>query len=802
MKLSEIGIKILPAFAVMLFVLLTACSSSGSDGEGGDNDSDQNSGQNECSSDSECEAGMFCSAYNTCIRSCRRDEDCSESYCDTNRNSSTYGSCVQCTSDEQCQIQAENGWCAEGRYCRFGCEDCTDSEICISERCIPIEQPDDDNEGTETDGDNEEVQVFVCPDPTDENMICEPECSQCDDMSSYRICQVDGMAWDIFFCEGSQFCNDASGKCEDLLCEPDSVSCSEDNAVRICDDFGSSYSDVPCQGYEICVVDHCVNASCEAAAGQKFWTFDVHSEIAAADRWCSQSFPRGSSQWAEDAERGGVVAFDGASSHVLLPSNTGYFQEKATVMLSFNADDVSNSMSLIAKGRDVSYELAIEEQKLVWRVNVEGNIKELKSNNAILAAEWYTVAGIFDGEEMRLYLDGEIQAAPLKFSSAKIIQVNNESITVGAHSISSGGVARTFKGRIDNLFLANRNLSEEELLYFANSGNPCPSVEGEEDALFCENLCTRSLLAQRAIFDWESVNIDVYKGETFSIDAGGCADPDTTIPCVPPMGIAPDCPACPVPEANRFSVIAKINEGGTPFHAGDKTIYTAEAAGELYLGYNDDDFNGHSATSGFSVIVEQGYCPIQCPENMVPVLGRNVCIDRYEASCSSANYLDSTCNSTTNTEALSRPGVFPWTNITAEVARNACDLAGKRLCEREEWEVSCGGENGLNYCYGDTYISANCNDQSYIGQHAETDLTLTGYMYKCVNPYGALDLCGNASEYAGPEATGGTRAYGGKQSGTNSRCRDYFEFDDEGLRVGFRCCQDVSPVIVDIASEP
>ncbi len=800
MKPSATAKSILTVVFMLLSLLVAACSSSGSDADG-DSDSDNQLIQDECSEDLDCDAGMFCSAYNTCIRSCRRDDDCRDKYCDTNWSSSTFGSCVECTSDSHCRAIAENGWCADGKYCRFGCEDCTSDELCIADRCIPLEKPDEDGENAENDGDYEETPSFVCPEPEDTGMLCEPECSQCDDENSYRICKIDGSAWDIYYCESGQFCNDKTGKCEDLLCEPYSVSCADGNAIRTCNESGSAYTDEPCPGYEICTEGKCVNASCEASEGQKFWTFDVHTEIAAADRWCSQPFPRGSAQWGEDSQKGGVLSFDGSKSHVLLPSNTGYFQEKATVMLSFYAEDVSTSVSLVAKGREISYELAIEQQKLVWRLNIEGSIKELKSNYPVMAGQWYTAAGVFDGLEMRLYLDGAIQAAPLKFSSAKLILVNNEPITIGAHSISSGGVARTFKGSIDNLFLSDRDLSEEELLYFANSNDPCPVAEGKENSLFCENLCTRTLLSQRVVFDWERFNISLYKGETFSIDAGGCADPQSIMPCVPPSGIAPDCPACPMPDKNRFSVIARINESGAPFYAGEKTIHTAEAAGDLYMGYNDDDFNGHSGVSGFSVIVEQGYCPIQCPLNMVPVLGKDVCIDRYEASCSSANYLDSTCDSTSNTEALSRPGVFPWTKITPDAARNACDLAGKRLCERDEWETSCGGESGQNYCYGDTYISAVCNDQSYIGQHAETDLTITGFMYKCVNPFGAMDLCGNASEFAGPAGSSGTRAYAGKQSGTNSRCRDYFESDGESLRTGFRCCLSVNPQIIGASYE-
>ncbi len=772
-------------------LLLSACSSGGgADDSQSDADGDSSEKSAECVEDYDCGAGMFCSAYGTCIKSCRREDDCRDSVCDTDYSSPTFGYCVECTGDINCAALAANAWCdMVDHRCRIGCDNCRDNEICVEDRCIALEDPDGDDDTEETvDGDIEQKEPFYCPYPEDD-ANCLAECSECVNDTTIRTCREDGSGWDSRICDDGQFCDIYTGKCSDLVCVPFSKECADITTVRECDDNGYLYTDVSCEGFQICVDGECVISSCEAGPNTYFWAMNIHSEISAADRWCQKALPIGSATWEAESGHGGVMSFAGSGEHTLLPSNVAYYQEAATLLVSFKASSLEHNMSLIAKGDPVSYELAIEEGQVVWRVNVEGNMKTLKGD-AIEADTWYTIAGTFSGNDMKLYLDGEIQAAPLEFSSSKLIQINNRPVTIGGRTIASGAVANPFEGLMDNLFMDARSLTETEIDYFAATTAPCPVEEGHEYELICDNLCKRSMFEMRIIYDWEDSGINVEKGETLVINPGGCADPGATVSCLPPDGLPETCAECPLPDDNHYSVIARIEEDGEAFYAGERTLKTMSANGSLWLGYNDDDFNGHDSLGGFVVLVEQGYCPIECPEDMVQVPGKNVCVDRYEASCPDANHVNSPCDSTTMQTPLSRPGVIPWTNILSISARDACDRAGKRLCTNEEWEVSCGGDELTLYSYGNSYHSAYCNDASYTTPNSEQEFIPTGTMPKCVNGFGAYDMCGNVSELAGEAGPDGTTAYGGRRSGTTSTCRDSFEIDDESARVGFRCCID------------
>lgn len=59
--------------------------------------------------------------------------------------------------------------------------------------------------------------------------------------------------------------------------------------------------------------------------------------------------------------------------------------------------------------------------------------------------------------------------------------------------------------------------------------------------------------------------------------------------------------------------------------------------------------------------------------------------------------------------AISRANQIPNGYLSGEVARRACENAGKRLCIREEWVRACRGAKDRQYPYGDSYKQGVCN---------------------------------------------------------------------------------------------
>ncbi|HNH46059.1 MAG TPA: thioredoxin domain-containing protein [Myxococcota bacterium] len=155
--------------------------------------------------------------------------------------------------------------------------------------------------------------------------------------------------------------------------------------------------------------------------------------------------------------------------------------------------------------------------------------------------------------------------------------------------------------------------------------------------------------------------------------------------------------------------------------------------------------------------------------------------------------------------AASLAGVAPARGVSWYDARNACELAGKRLCTEQEWLSACTGElavdqdkdgiasndeiRGRRYGYGDQRKAGACADSRNPDAVGEL---LTGNHPLCSTPDGIYDLTGGVKEWVGlTPATAGLKG-GSYSSGESARCgyyRDDIAADVKDQATGFRCCE-------------
>ncbi len=199
-----------------------------------------------------------------------------------------------------------------------------------------------------------------------------------------------------------------------------------------------------------------------------------------------------------------------------------------------------------------------------------------------------------------------------------------------------------------------------------------------------------------------------------------------------------------------------------------------------------------------------------CPAYMAEI--EDFCIDRYEA------WLDgqSPFHVPAAGVAVTGPGQIPQGYISGDVAADACDAAGKRLCTVDEWLRACQGPDVTLYPYGDDYDLYACNDTR--GQHPIVELfgpnpdwsptemndprvnqlpdslAAGGDFPDCVSADGVFDMHGNLHEWI--EDAAGTFKGGfyvdavingpGCTYTTTAHTMDYHDYS-----TGFRCCQDL-----------
>ncbi len=167
--------------------------------------------------------------------------------------------------------------------------------------------------------------------------------------------------------------------------------------------------------------------------------------------------------------------------------------------------------------------------------------------------------------------------------------------------------------------------------------------------------------------------------------------------------------------------------------------------------------------------------------------------------------------------ARSAKGVVPQGYLSRDIARAACQAAGKRLCTMAEWQRACRGERGMQFPYGNQYRPGVCNvnrpihpaavlhGNSSLG-HLDPRLNLvveggvgpllrlTGELTDCRSRWGqdaVFDMVGNLDEWVDDDGAGflggfyARTTFQGCEARIRSHAPSYFDYS-----TGARCCRD------------
>ncbi|MGA2241282.1 MAG: LamG-like jellyroll fold domain-containing protein [Verrucomicrobiota bacterium] len=175
-------------------------------------------------------------------------------------------------------------------------------------------------------------------------------------------------------------------------------------------------------------------------------------------------------------EVGQAFSFDGASSYVSIPDSPSLdtFVSSITIEAWIKVNQTtanSNWKGIVTKGNS-SWRLQgrAGAKTVVFSATGVSPNGDLYGSRNVNDSQWHHVAGVYDGTNMFLYVDGTLDVSQLATGS---IAQNNYPMCVGQTANSSGYF---FNGLIDEVSIYNRALTVSEIqsIYAAGSVGKCP----------------------------------------------------------------------------------------------------------------------------------------------------------------------------------------------------------------------------------------------------------------------------------------------------------------------------------------
>ncbi|MBB3209085.1 hypothetical protein FHS27_004921 [Rhodopirellula rubra] len=142
-----------------------------------------------------------------------------------------------------------------------------------------------------------------------------------------------------------------------------------------------------------------------------------------------------------------------------LPLPAGPFTLEAWV----NPKQVAGDQAIVAKMHDSEFSFFMKEGVPQFSVHLNGRYVSARATDVLSSGRWTHLAGVYDGSEVRLYVDGEMVSSKPGSGKRKL---NRLPLYIGADPGKGGEATRPFDGKIDEV-----KISEGEV-YQANFTPP------------------------------------------------------------------------------------------------------------------------------------------------------------------------------------------------------------------------------------------------------------------------------------------------------------------------------------------
>jgi len=169
----------------------------------------------------------------------------------------------------------------------------------------------------------------------------------------------------------------------------------------------------------------------------------------------------GNPQWVP-GKVGGALAFDGTGDYVNCGNGPVFqIQEQITMACWIKVEKFTRDWSTIISKGDNSYRMGRPQGGNAIHLGIQGTVSSpypwFDGRKAVADNQWHHVAGVYDGTQGIIYIDGALDVAQ---AATGQLNASDFNLYIGENSQATG---RYWNGLIDDVRLYNRALSQTEI---------------------------------------------------------------------------------------------------------------------------------------------------------------------------------------------------------------------------------------------------------------------------------------------------------------------------------------------------
>lgn len=156
----------------------------------------------------------------------------------------------------------------------------------------------------------------------------------------------------------------------------------------------------------------------------------------------------------------GAARFNGSNQALSIPSKSFKVKNELTLECRFKADTFSDRMGLVTKTESSGYGLFVSDGRPQFSILVGNEYLNAVASSPVLKTNtWHHLAGVYDGKQARLYLDGKLIGSA---DRAGQLKDNRLPLIIGGDVDNRGRAVSHFAGLIDSVRLTPRSLYKGE----------------------------------------------------------------------------------------------------------------------------------------------------------------------------------------------------------------------------------------------------------------------------------------------------------------------------------------------------